>query len=105
MELLLMFLVSYIIVYLIYLFSVVLFRSKYDLFKRGIQVKYFVKRFGLKFKNIREFKFYNLLALLNSFVISSTFIFILLVKGLLWQLIFAFIIFIPLIFVTYELFG
>ena len=98
-------LLAFLFIYLIYLITVVSFKSKYYIYNNSKQTQYFKKKYNLKFKKISEEEFYNLLALTNSLVIALTFYVTLLIGGLLYKMLLAFITFIPLILIFYSVLG
>ena len=99
------FLISFVIVYLFYLFTVILQKKRYDKFKKSNQVLYFVKKYKLDMNKINMFKFTNILGLTNSFIIALTFTIICLFNNIFIQLILALIIILPLMFIAYHLIG
>ena len=105
MKYLITFIVSFTSIYLLYLFTVVLRRSKVDKYKNGKQVQFFIKKYGLSFKNIKPTTFYNLLALTNSFIMGITVMLILVIKNIIIKFLVAFLILIILILLCYSLLG
>ncbi len=99
------FIISFLIVYLFYLFTVILQAKKYDKFKRSNQVMYFVNKYKININKINMKKFTNILGLTNSLIISIAFATTFLVDNLILQLLVGLIVLIPLIFVFYSLIG
>ena len=99
------FIISFLIVYLFYLFTVILQTKRYDKFKKSNQVIYFVKKYKIDVNKLNMKKFTNILGLANSLIISIAFTATYLVDNLILQLLIGLIILIPLIFIFYSLIG
>lgn len=99
------FIISFLIVYLFYLFTVILQTKRYDKFKKSNQVMYFVKKYKIDVNKLNMKKFTNILGLTNSLIISIAFTATYLVDNLILQLLIGLIILIPLIFIFYSLIG
>lgn len=99
------FIISFLIVYLFYLLTVILQTKKYEKFKKSNQVLYFVKKYKIDINKINMKKFTNLLALSNSLIISIAFSATFLVDNFILQLLIGLIVLIPLIFIFYKLLG
>ena len=99
------FIISFLIVYLFYLFTVILQTKRYDKFKKSNQVMYFVKKYKIDVNKLNMKKFTNILGLANSLIISIAFTATYLVDNLILQLLIGLIILIPLIFIIYSLIG
>ena len=97
--------ISFLIVYLFYLLTVILQTKKYEKFKKSNQVLYFVKKYKIDINKINMKKFTNLLALSNSLIISIAFCATFLVDNFILQLLIGLIVLIPLIFIFYKLLG
>ena len=99
------FIISFLIVYLFYLLTVILQTKKYEKFKKSNQVLYFVKKYKIDINKINMKKFTNLLALSNSLIISIAFCATFLVDNFILLLLIGLIVLIPLIFIFYKLLG
>lgn len=99
------FIISFLIVYLFYLFTVILQTKRYDKFKKSNQVMYFVKKYKINVNKLNMKKFTNILGLTNSLIISIAFTTTYLVDNLILQLLIGLIVLIPLIFIFYSLIG
>ena len=99
------FIISFLIVYLFYLFTVILQTKRYDKFKKSNQVMYFVKKYKIDVNKLNMKKFTNILGLTNSLIISIAFTTTYLVDNLILQLLIGLIVLIPLIFIFYSLIG
>ena len=105
MKYVVMFVVSFLVVYLAYLFTVILNNKKLKKFKTSNQALYFVKRYNVKVddKNVKLLA--NLIALSNAFIISTTLVIIELVSNYILKVLVAFVVIIPLILVLYHIVG
>ncbi len=99
------FIISFVIVYLFYLFTVILQTKRYDKFKKSNQVMYFVNKYKINVNKINMKKFTNILGLTNSLIISIAFTSTFLVENLILQLLVGLVVLIPLIFIFYSLLG
>lgn len=99
------YLISFAIIYLFYLLTVILQKEKIEKFKKSNQIMFFVKRYNLDLNKINMTKFMNIIALTNAFIISTAFIATYLVDNLVLQLLIGFLILIPLLVITYNLIG
>ena len=99
------FIISFLIVYLFYLFTVILQTKRYDKFKKSNQVMYFVKKYKIDVNKLNMKKFTNILGITNSLIISIAFTMTYLVDNLILQLLIGLIVLIPLIFIFYSLIG
>ncbi len=99
------YLISFAIIYLFYLTTVILQKSKIEKFKKSNQVMFFVKRFNLDLNKINITKFMNVIALSNAFIISTAFMTTYLVKNFVLQLLVGFLTLIPLLVICYSLIG
>lgn len=99
------YLISFAIIYLFYLATVIMQKSKIEKFKKSNQVMFFVKRFNLDLNKINITKFMNVIALSNAFIISTAFMTTYLVKNFVLQLLVGFLTLIPLLVICYSLIG
>ena len=99
------FVISFLIVYLFYLFTVILQTKRYDKFKKSNQVMYFVNKYKINIDKLNMKKFTNILGLTNALIISIAFTATFLVKNIFLQLLVGLIVLIPLIFIFYGLIG
>lgn len=99
------FLVSFLIVYLFYLLTVVLQKKKMDKFKNSNQIQFFVKRYKLDIDKINIVKFTHLLAISNAFIVATTFTITFLVDNFILQMLVGFLILLPLMLIIYSLIG
>lgn len=99
------FIISFLIIYLFYLFTVILQTKRYDKFKKSNQVMYFVNKYKINIDKLNMKKFTNILGLTNSLIISIAFTATFLVENIFLQLLVGLVVLIPLIFVFYSLIG
>ena len=99
------FVISFLIVYLFYLFTVILQTKRYDKFKKSNQVMYFVNKYKIIIDKLNMKKFTNILGLTNALIISIAFTATFLVENIFLQLLVGLIVLIPLIFIFYGLIG
>lgn len=102
---LLFFLGCFVVIFLLYLISVILRTSKYDKYKNGKQVQFFVKKYGLKFKNISMRKFLVLLSIVNSILMALTVTIIFSIDNIVIKFLLAFVLLIVLLLIFYSLLG
>ena len=105
MKLLLSYVIYFVVIYLFYFFTVIIRKNKYEKYKRSRQIMFFVKRYNLDFKKISFSKFLNIVALTNSFIMSTTIMLLEYVPNLFLKLVIAFVALMILILACYKLIG
>lgn len=105
MKFIIMFVVSFLVVYLAYLFTVILNKKKLKKFETSNQALYFNKKYNVKVSDKNVKLLANLVAISNAFIISTTLIIIDLVPNYILKVLVAFVIIIPLILVLYHIVG
>ena len=105
MKYLIVFIISFISIYLIYLLTVVLRKSKLDRYISGRQVQFFVRNYGLKFKNIKPTMFLNILSIINSLLMAITITIIAVIDNYILKFTAALAILIILLLLFYSLLG
>ena len=105
MKYLILFVVTFLIVYLLYLGTVVFNKKKIKKFSKSNQVIFFVKKYGIKVddNNLKELA--NLVSLANAFIIGFTITVIELIPNFILKVLVAFPIIIILILVSYDIIG
>ena len=104
MEFLFNFILIFIIVYIsFYLVSVR--KARKNSKRVPVEVQYLLIRYQIDLKKIRYKKFVNSVALVGSFDIALVGSIVLFVKGILFQLFFGFILFVPIILISFKLLG
>lgn len=111
MEKIISFLIYFVIIYLLHLFTVILKKGKYTKYQRSKQVQYFVKKYNVDFKKISFKKFINTLSMINSFIMAAAIIAVQVLItgdtkfGLLLKLSLAFVLLLLLLMVCYGIYG
>ena len=105
MEYILVFLVSFLLIYFMYYLVVVRRKKGLETFKTGKQVMFFKNAYKLDLEKLDYKKFANSLSLTNAFIIAFTVTIIEFVDGLLVKLLFGLIILFPMILICYYLLG
>lgn len=105
MKYIIMFVVSFLVVYLAYFLTVILNKKKLKKFETSNQALYFTKKYKIKVSDKNVKLLANLVALANAFIISTTLIIIELVSNYILKVLVAFIVIVPLILVLYHIVG
>lgn len=105
MENLLVALGTFVFVYLIYLFLVILRKKKIAKYKDSTEVKYLQSKYRLDLKKINMTTLAHLLSLTNAFIIAVTIFVTSLVENLILKLMVGFIVLFPMILIMYHLIG
>ncbi len=105
MKFLLIFLVSFVIVYLVYLAIIVLRKKGLEAFKTGKQLMFFKNAYNLNIDKINLKKFANHLSIANAFIIATVVTFIEMFDGLIIKLLIGFVTLIPLMLLVYYILG
>ena len=105
MEKLSLFLMTFLFIYLIYLFAVIINKKKIEKFKEGSQFIYFKNIYKLNPESINMKKFINDIGLANAFIMSLTVIIIDYTDKLIIKMVAGFLILIPLIIGIYHIIG
>ncbi len=99
------FLLSFIIVYLFYMVTVVLQKNKYEKFKKSNQVLYFVNKYKLNVNKIDIAKFVRIIALVNSFIVAASFTVVIEVSNVMLLILIGLLTIIPLTLICYHFIG
>lgn len=105
MEILISFIIVYVVVYLFYLFFVILRKSKLSRIKQSSEALLIKKKYNLKLNNITDKKLANIIAFSNAFIIAITFVIMEFVKNFILKIMIAFIVLIVLILSIYLSIG
>ena len=105
MKYLLLFVISFLLIYFVYYFIVVNRKKGLEAFKEGKQVMFFKNAYKLDLKKLDYKKFANSLSLVNAFIISFTLVVVEFVPGLIFKLLVALACLIPLILICYSVLG
>ena len=105
MKYLIIFVVSFILVYFFYLVTVILQSKKINKFKKSNQVMYFVNRYKLDINKIKMKRFMNTIALTNSFIVALAFTATFLNDNIYIGMVIGLIVLIPLMLISYDIIG
>ncbi len=101
----LIFIFSFIIVYLIYLFTVILKAKKFNVYKVPIEVYYLIQKYKLDMEKINYRRFLNVIALVMAFNSSISITIVSFIKSIILQIFLGLLILIPLTIIVFNLFG
>lgn len=96
---------SFIIVYLVYLFLVILRKKKMAKYKNSTEVRYLETKYRLNLKKMNMKHLAHLLSLTNAFIIAVTVLVIGFVDELILKLMVGFIVLFPMILLMYHFIG
>ena len=105
MDKIILFLLSFLFVYLIYLLTVISKIDKSDNFKNSKQVTFFKNAYKIDINKIDLKKFAHVISLTNAFIISLTVTLIELFDKLIIKMMVGFVVLIPLILLCYKIIG
>ena len=105
MDYVLIFVCSFLIIYLVYYFVIVKREKGLETFKNGKQLLFFKNAYKLDIKKVDVKKFANSIALANAFIIATTVTIIELFDSYIIKLLVGLVILIPLILLVYYLLG
>lgn len=103
MEYIVTYFITFIIVYLIYLLFVVKRKKAIKKLKNSLEVRFLINRYHIDIDKINMKSLANKIAICNSFIISTTFIVILFVKNFILKMLLGFVVFFPLILISYHI--
>lgn len=105
MKYMVIFLISFSLVYLFYLLTVIIRKKKTSKFLQSNQVMYFVKRYNLDVNKININQFMQTISITNSFIVSVAFTFTFLTDHFLLGMLIGLVVLIPLMLICYSLIG
>lgn len=105
MKFLIIFVVSFLVVYLLYLITVISNKKKLEKFKKSNQVLIFVQKYKLKITDSNVKELAQLVALSNAFIIATSITIVELVSNFILKILVAFLVIVPLILIIYNLVG
>ncbi len=105
MDKLLLFSITFLFVYLVYLLTVISKIDKNDKFKTSKQVLFFKNVYKINMDKINLNKFAHIISLSNAFIIALTVTIIEIFDKLLIKMLVGFVILFPLIFIIYTIIG
>lgn len=103
MEYVITYVITFLIVYLIYLLFVVNRKKAIKKIETSMEVKYLVNRYNIDISKFDLKYIANIIALSNSFIMSTVFVIILIVKNFMLRMILGFISLFPVILGVYHL--
>ena len=102
---LILFLGTFIFVYLVYLVLIILRKKKMDKYKKSTEVRYLENKYKLDIKKLNLKKLSHILDLANAFIIAITILVISFVDDLILKLMVGFIVLFPMILIIYHIIG
>lgn len=105
MEALLCFLISFVVVYLFYLFFVILNNKKMSKFKENVYFNFLVKTYKLDPAKISLKALAHIISLANSFIVAIAFTVVCFVDSFFLKMLLAFAVLIPLQLIVYFTIG
>ena len=105
MNFIILFVVSFLVVYLAYFITVISNKKKLEKFKTSNQVMIFIKKYNIKITDSNVKEVAQLVALGNAFIIALAITIVELVKNFILKILVAFLVIIPLILIVYSLIG
>ena len=105
MNFIILFGVTFLIVYLAYFITVISNHKKLEKFKISNQVMIFIKKYKIKITDSNVKEVAQLVALGNAFIIAVAITVVELVKNFILKILVAFLVIIPLILIVYSLIG
>ena len=106
LNILLDFIISYTLIFILYYFFCVFKKTKYNKKKVPVEYYYLVRVYGLDEKKINYKKFLYTSAIINTFIIALTYVIVFhLLDNWLWQLLCSIILIILLIIIMYGILG
>ena len=105
MNYVILFVVTFLIVYLLYLLTVILNKKKLEKFKKSNQALYFIKKYKIKVDDNNVKLLAHLVALSNAFIMSTAIVLVELVPNFILKILVAFLVIMPLILILYHMVG
>lgn len=103
MKYLFTYVVTFLIVYLIYFLFVVNRKKALKKLENSMEVRYLINRYKIDISKFDPKKIANIVALSNSFIMSTVFVIILFIKSFMLRMLLGFISLFPIILGTYHL--
>ena len=105
MKYVIIYLITFCVIYLLYFLLVVNRKKAINKFKNSMEVKYLMNKYSVNIDKVNIKKLANMVALSNSFIITTVFIVIIFIDNFILKLLVAFVILFPLIIIIYWLLG
>lgn len=99
------YLITFCVIYLLYFLLVVNRKKAINKFKNSMEVKYLMNKYSINIDKVNIKKLANMVALSNSFIITTVFIVIIFIDNFILKMLVAFVILFPLIIIIYWLLG
>ena len=104
-DLLIDFVLMFLIIYLVYLILINRKKVKYEQLKETDFIKIFIRRYNINVEKVNYKLLINVVALINSFIIAFTSTIILKIESIVWSVIVAFVVLFLLVYSLFELAG
>ena len=105
MEELMLYFITFVIVYLFYLFFVILKKKSRERFENSTEMVFLRKKYKIDIKKIGLTKIAHICALSNALIIANTITIISMIHNLILMIIAGFFVLIPMILIVYHLIG
>lgn len=105
MEEVIIYIITFLVIFLFYFLFVILRKKKLEKFKENMYVTYLVKMYKLDLNRIRVKDLVLSIALVNSFIVSTTVFILGFVNNLILKFILALVVLIPLQLLMYHIVG
>ena len=105
MNYILTFIISFLVIYILYYLVIINRKKGLESFKKGKQLQFFIKAYNLNKNKINIKKFANTLSLANAFIIALTLTILELIENIFFKILTSIFILLPLMFIMYKLIG
>lgn len=106
LDILLDFIVSYVLIFILYYFFFIRKKTKYNKKKIPVEYYYLVRVYALDEKKINYKRFVYVMGFINTFIISFVYVIVFhLLNGFIWQLLCGIVLIILLIVIMYGILG
>lgn len=106
LDILLDFIVSYVLIFILYYFFFIRKKTKYNKKKIPVEYYYLVRVYALDEKKINYKRFVYVMGFINTFIISFVYVIVFhLLNGFVWQLLCGIVLIILLIVIMYGILG
>lgn len=97
--------ITFVVIYLFYVFFVILRKKKLEKFKKNAYVTFLVTKYNIDLERTNIYVLSNAIALTNAFIVSATLFMISYVSNIFLILILAVVIIIPFQLIMYHIIG
>ncbi len=105
MEDFIFYIISFGVVYLIYLFLIIMRKKKKEKYTNSTEFKYLIKKYKLNVDKLNIDKLIHVLALSNAFIIATTVFIIGFINNYILKILVGFVILLPLCIFIYHIIG